>query len=293
MLNKKPRPWRVLASEAIERLSLSCPESAVMNALLNWTNQEDLTCYPSVPRIARRARLTDRGVRKILRRLEDKGAIVALIKSKGGRRADGRGKSSTYRLMLPGIGNEPNPERSAGLDATLHDRQPGTPRASTRNASATNPERRSGEASMHPSREVPSQASPIARVGADPNGNTFDDRMHACPGPRQDTHEPKRLRSVLAACGIKGTNLERLAASENLTPEHVVSTRNRLAASGRCRDLAAVLTKVLEDDAGIDLNVAHSLPAATIAAHAFIEQLRRNQKRLGQASTIGQVVRTG
>lgn len=68
----------------------------VLLALADFAG-DDGWCWPAVATIAQRARMTDRGARGIIRRLEEKGLILCEI-SKGG-----KGRGSRYMVL-------PNPE---------------------------------------------------------------------------------------------------------------------------------------------------------------------------------------
>lgn len=65
----------------------------VLHALAGWANKGTGICWPSVPTIAESVRMTERGVRKILRRLEADGWIET-------ERGGGRSRSNRYRLRL-------------------------------------------------------------------------------------------------------------------------------------------------------------------------------------------------
>ncbi|NAZ37170.1 helix-turn-helix domain-containing protein [Rubellimicrobium sp. CFH 75288] len=78
-------------------------ELLVLLALADFADDEGF-CYPSMPAIAAKARMTERGVRGILRRLEASGWVTT-------ERGGGKGRSSRYRV-------NPDPPSHA---------QPGTP----------------------------------------------------------------------------------------------------------------------------------------------------------------------
>lgn len=85
----------------------------VLLALADWAN-DDGWCWPAVPAIAEKSRLTERQVYSILAGLESDGVIV---RQSGG----GRGKSTRYRVIVAALGRVPgnpaNPEAASGFTA--------------------------------------------------------------------------------------------------------------------------------------------------------------------------------
>jgi hypothetical protein len=87
-------------------------ELLVMLALADFCN-DDGECWPAMASVARKARLTERGVRKIVRRLEDRGLLSVSI---GG----GRSSCNLYRI------NTENPEHQTRNPVPPEPRSPGT-----------------------------------------------------------------------------------------------------------------------------------------------------------------------
>lgn len=86
----------------LDRLSsLTAPETLVLVALADFASDDTRECWPSLKTIARRARLTERGVRKILRRLEAR----SLIETASGGHQYGANTASRYRLRFDYEGN--------------------------------------------------------------------------------------------------------------------------------------------------------------------------------------------
>ena len=90
-------------------------------------------CFPSMVGIGQKARMTDRGARNVVRRLEVAGWLFTKV---GG----GRGGKSVYTIRMEEVGtsfpemdsrNVENPER--------HGTKPGTPRPKTRNRGSAEP----------------------------------------------------------------------------------------------------------------------------------------------------------
>jgi len=105
-------------------------------------------CYPSMASIARKARLTERGARNVVRRLEALGWIKVRVNG-------GRGGANHYHI------NAQNPERETRNDKPgmsfppeRDDTKPGTPRHKTRNQGSAEPSRTVKEPSIVNAREA-------------------------------------------------------------------------------------------------------------------------------------------
>ncbi len=61
---------------------------------------DDGMAYPAIPRLAKKARLTDRQVQRVLRRIEDAGELTIT-------RGIGRGQSNIYHVILSGVNVSP------------------------------------------------------------------------------------------------------------------------------------------------------------------------------------------
>lgn len=101
----------------------------VLLALADWANDEGW-CWPSVPAIASKARLTERQVYNVLRDLQRDGVIVR----KGG---GGRGKATRYQVIVSALGRPKNPETISGF---TEEENPANPEADCRVSEAKNPE---------------------------------------------------------------------------------------------------------------------------------------------------------
>jgi len=81
----------------LDRLThLTAPESLVLVALADFASDDTRECWPSIATIARRSRLTRRGVQRILRRLE---AVKLIETALGGNQIE-KGTPSCYRLKF-------------------------------------------------------------------------------------------------------------------------------------------------------------------------------------------------
>ena len=101
---------------------LSIAEKGVALLLANRYNDDQGYAWPSVLRLAEEAGLSERGVRYILRRLEDKGAIAT---------EKNRGRGHTNKYIFPGLkGAQPAPftatEKGHGATEKGHPVAPGT-----------------------------------------------------------------------------------------------------------------------------------------------------------------------
>ena len=113
-------------------LSIPAMEKFLLLAMADHARDDGTGCYPSVGRLARKTSLSERGVQKLIRRMEQKGFLVARGKAKGG-----RGITVEYSLTL-----EKGERRSPFEEET-----PNCGAAKRVNESAKNPERGSPEPS--------------------------------------------------------------------------------------------------------------------------------------------------
>lgn len=72
-------------------------ELLVLLALADWADDDGRHIYPSVPRIAAKCKLTERGVRYILRKLEASGELITSMQS---HRNKNRQMTNEYRIVL-------------------------------------------------------------------------------------------------------------------------------------------------------------------------------------------------
>lgn len=105
-------------------------ELLVLLALADFANDKG-ECWPSMITIGDKARMSDRGARKVVRKLEEQGYIRCI---KNG----GRGGSNHY-IVCPII----NPEHSSApaINPEQSDTKPGTPVPQTRNPGSDKPSR--------------------------------------------------------------------------------------------------------------------------------------------------------
>lgn len=135
MIHQGPPPTVKMLHSINSASVLDSGEKNVLRAALAWWNPTTGTLRPSVRSLAAATGLTDRGVRKIMGRLHDKGVLVLKgERSKGGVDHRGIGRTSTWAIALPGA---VNPELDSGLNPELDS-------GFMAIVTATNPERRSG-----------------------------------------------------------------------------------------------------------------------------------------------------
>lgn len=86
-----------LMSQVWELANVDQGTLLVLLALADWANDKGV-CWPSVPAIARKARLGDRQVRRILHALEERGIIT--VQEQRGRKRGKEYSTNVYRLNL-------------------------------------------------------------------------------------------------------------------------------------------------------------------------------------------------
>lgn len=126
----------------------------VLLALADWANDEGW-CWPSVPAIADKARLTERQVYNVLAQLELDGVIV---RQGGG----GRGRSTRYRVIVAALTRRENPEMVSGFPA---EPKPANTEAGFSVSRTVNPEMKAGKT-------LKSDASLYGRTVREPSRTT-------------------------------------------------------------------------------------------------------------------------
>lgn len=138
-------------------------ELLVLLAVADFCNDHG-ECWPAMASIARKARLSERGARLVIRRLEARGYLET-------QRGGGRRRSSRYRIRMGA-----NPERDSRNDIPgtgfpeSGDPKPGTGTQKTRNLCAGEPSGTIREPSAQPrAREgFPEEGGAVPPPGADP-----------------------------------------------------------------------------------------------------------------------------
>lgn len=167
-------------------------ERFVLLALADYANDEG-ECWPSMAGIAAKVCMSERGVRKVVRQLEDGGWISTKIG--GGRRA-----ANAYKITT-------NPEPRSAIDSKKggttfppEPRSPGTTFHKPGTTFPTNPEPRSAEPSSN--HQEPSlsarKAEPFQVEGTGPSDDRFAEFWAAYPKPEgRDPAEVEFIRACV------------------------------------------------------------------------------------------------
>lgn len=199
-------------------------ERMVLIAIASFTNSKTGQCNPSVPGIAERAAMTERGVRQILRRLEAAGWLVTL----GG---GGRHERSTYLIKTEML--EKNPEPRAGYSSRNPERDAPFCDPETRNLNAGNPERRAPEPVKNPVKSVSTPLPPmkVSDRGAPPPTRApaaRSDGLDAFASAYPATPETPTPEAVAADPRVK--RAWQRAIRSGADPEDVIAGARRFAA---------------------------------------------------------------
>ena len=130
----------------------------VLLALADWANDEGW-CWPSVPAIAEKSRLTERQVYNVLAGLVRDGVVV---KQAGG----GRGKATRYRVIVEALGRRKNPEKVSGFKC---DENAGNPEVHCRVSEGENPEIEAGNPEIGDTKTLKLDASPYIEPSIEPS----------------------------------------------------------------------------------------------------------------------------
>jgi hypothetical protein len=237
-------------------------ERLVLFALLRWIDA-DGRAWPAVETIAGAAGLSRRWVQDALGELEVRKVIVAESDSRGGVDATGRGRPTRWRIdwralaTLAPIDTEKGEPRTplASAKGERRDRQERTARPRRANGATLKGEPGSPKPSIH---------SPLN------NQKNHHENGAACvPGMDGMGPVPDDLRAELGRCGIKGPNLDRLAASPRLTPEVVREEAERINTDPGVKRKPGALYRRLADLAGIAGRGGKAAPVGAAVADAL------------------------
>jgi hypothetical protein len=92
-------------SRRVFYLDISSTEKLVLRALADRANDDGSSCYPSVLTLATETRLSRKTVQTTLGSLKEKGLVMVVGQSKGG-----RGKTPEYQLRFPKVDQKSNRE---------------------------------------------------------------------------------------------------------------------------------------------------------------------------------------
>lgn len=161
----------LLLLDLIGRSDLDRGEKNVAQVLVRWAGTKTRRCWPSVLTIAEHAGLSDRGVQRIMRRLQAKGVVVMETQTHGG-----RGQSNTMRLDAAALRKRCEPGREM---AAAEKPRPAIPETPT--GDPVNPDPGSGEKTKKRSMK----RRPPARGGGPPCGT---DRRRGWDYPMEGAH---------------------------------------------------------------------------------------------------------
>lgn len=256
---------------------LSSSDKAILWAILSFVDRRTGLAWPSVATLARAAGLKERATRARLGTLVRIGLVQLVHQSRGGVGANGRGVTHKLRLTLDASPTR-NPAPNAGFTPPSDATQPGKPGAGTRQAKPANPAPNAGEPSMHLPKEQPNK---LSAKNALPDGACMDAVSPVPPASPLSTADA--VKRALRGAGIRGPNLDALAASPGLTLELIASEAESVSADPNVRNKPAVLVIRLSRLADAPLRRVAKLSTDDQASIARIEQTRRT--RIGGSSS--------
>lgn len=270
--NTKPKtPRYVVALRLIGKADLKAAEKNVLRAMLEWVDFRDGSglLWPAVGTLAAQLSMTASGVRGIIKRLVARGVLSVEYRSTGGGRTNcWKMHFGTIRDLQPGR-ETPNAVGGSGAPASPNaDEGALNLESEEPSPDAQNPQPPEGEPSIHPPTEPSKKPMRSAKSGAGDflGEGGWLDGSDANAGS---------IREVLAACGIRGGNLNILAGCASLTPEIIRAEWATIRTDKGVRNPPAVLAKHLADLAGITLPRRGTVSAAM----SRLQIMRDNHRR--------------
>ena len=254
-------PRHAAALGLVSRSTLKAAEKALLHAMIGWWNPATGDLWPSVASLAQATGYTDRGVQRILRRLEAAGVVEVVRTTRGGPK-----RTNRYRLHLDRLTPRPaNPDRRSPSTRRAARSNPDRRSAQPRPAIRENPDRRSEE----PSIQNPPQEPTIRGRPATPSTMKANSSTGGC------MDGASTVRATLANRGVRGHVLDRLANAALLTPAIVEEEWRAIATCRDVRNPAAVLVSRLSQRARVELHRSPPLNSSMLSVVAKLEQLRR------------------
>ncbi len=252
---------------AVANCSLGKYEKLVLYAVgphLNWKTWE---CRPSMRTVARNAGLTERGVGKVISRLESLGVLRFVNRSVGG-------AGRTHVLAADPENLETvNPEPRSDLRATGECPEPRTPAPRTPNP-------------------VPKTPNPVRRnrpsIHNTPHEQTIHSpEMEACASARPWMDGSGTAKDTLLACRVAGPILEALVATPAITAEEVRREWQSVNTDRRVRNPTAVLVHRLVKRHGVVVASRRSIAPDLQMQSDSIQRLRQKhiEESAHQAAT--------
>jgi hypothetical protein len=259
--------------------ALDKSEVNILRAMLKFADKVTGECRPGVQTLASNTRMSVRGVQCVLRRLEAKGRLIVLFKSRGGvGRKSGRGIPNKWRLNLvaPSVsGGHPADSTTPQQTAPNPAANSTNPAGHSDNPAANNVEPRSGcggramESAIH---------QPVEAAIEQP---CWDGSLAlGMDGKERRPDKRAALRQALVACGVSGAFLEALANS-TLTPEDVRREWATIRDRPEIARKPAMLVYRLKAKAGIEVSRdARNEAAAIVSQLARAWDANRPPKRV-------------
>ncbi len=265
--------------KAVAGSELGKREKAVLNALIPYIRfgVPQASCYPSMQKLSHASGWGERSVQGAMKKLERLGVVRVSPGPQGW-------KTYTRTLSFSALSVQ-NPAAPAGVDgetparpAEVEHSEPRTPCArppqqvrGTPAGRAPQPRRVCAQTTIEPSIELPEE---------------LEGGAHATDGMDGTQADETRKRQALRALkdkGVQGKNLDRLADSSHITPELIEQEWARIKGADGVRKDSAVLVRVLERHAGIELRSQQAMAGMDPAdkqllmeAQARLEKRRRD-----------------
>jgi len=245
-------------------------DKAILYTAATYANADGVG-WPSVETVAHGAGLSPGGARRALARLHRAGVLVVIERATGG-----RGRSAVRRLdtgRLRALADEPAKAHPARTEGAPSARKPSRcahkpPRCAPR-TDHDHPHERTRRTDHPP-------GGPESRAARD----GCDGGPESSPSGTADGG-PEAVREALASAGVRGPNLDRLAAAPGLTAAMIREEITSIRRDQRIRKPAAVLVGRLSERVGVALpgkrgGPAQPVSAETAALVAQVEQARHN-----------------
>jgi hypothetical protein len=250
---------------AIDESDLTAPCRTVLRQLLAHDQRQSGIVYPSVSRLVKTTGLSERTVRRCLDKLDDRGWIARLPLATPY-------SVRNYRLIPPG-----DSERVGGVTVREGRVSQCEGEGVTVRGGGCHSARGEGVTvrDEHPS--MKNRLKNRMNMAHEPDGSRGVAEMDGC----QDA------RTMLANAGVRGRNLERLAADPRITPDVVREAWTSILSDPKVRNRAGVLVKTLAERFGIDTasRYGRQLSASEGKAADTLSQLRRQHGSARQDPT--------
>ncbi|MBX3363153.1 MAG: helix-turn-helix domain-containing protein [Phycisphaeraceae bacterium] len=249
-----PTDWM----DAITRLGLRGTEAAIMTAAVRWADwATGFSIRPSIETWAEAAGCDPRTAQRAIRRLEKKGLLVCVYRSKGNK------KASEYAFgFMPDEAFKPTIPTPAQPES-----HPGNPSISPRQSVQFTP------ADCHPNNHTNHQKH--QSNGSEEEVASSVDGWMAKPPSEEPVDEKAVIRKVLLQHGVSGPNLDLLANAEDITPEAIASEFADIRSDVKVRKASAVLVERLAARFGVTLKRRLALPAKSLDTIAKLDAMRR------------------